>query len=303
MTSHAETIEVKTLGARPVAEASEADAATHVQAIFDSIAPSYDLLNHLLSMGLDRHWWNRAARTFRGTVAHPNARILDICCGTGDMTAALHRLRPKSTPASTCSFCRPTPNSAENTKSGARPEPAEGPSHLEIGASTEPQANTTEAHPITGLDFSPQMLHRAHQKYAHTNIQWVEGDAMHLPYPDNSFDLVTSAFGFRNLTNYAAGLREIHRVLRPNGQIGILECNQPDGLSGTLYTLYFRHILPLIGGLISGDRAAYRYLPASVARFPRPPQMLTLLTEAGFTQPAWDGYLLRAAGLYRAIKP
>ena len=275
----------ETLGARPAAETSEASAATHVREIFDSIAPSYDLLNHLLSMGLDRRWWNRAARTFRGTVAHPNARILDLCCGTGDSTAALHRLRPKSHPAS-CNICKPG---------------APDLSHLEIGGSTSSQGHTPV--PIIGLDFSPQMLARARRKLAHTNILFVEADALHLPYPDASFDLVTSAFGFRNLTNYPAALAEIHRVLRPNGQIGILECNQPGGLSGALYTLYFRHILPLIGGLISGDRAAYRYLPASVARFPRPPQMLALLREAGFTHEAWDGYLLHAAGLYHATKP
>ena len=125
---------------------------------------------------------------------------------------------------------------------------------------------------------------------------------MHLPYPDNSFDLVTSAFGFRNLTNYAEGLTEIHRVLKPGGRIGILECNQPDGLSGALYNLYFKHILPIVGGMISGDRAAYRYLPASVERFPRSPRMLALMAEAGFAACAWDGYLLRAAGLYRGGK-
>jgi demethylmenaquinone methyltransferase/2-methoxy-6-polyprenyl-1,4-benzoquinol methylase len=147
------------------------------------------------------------------------------------------------------------------------------------------------------------MLNRARLKYPTSAIHWIEGDAMHLPYPDASFDLVTAAFGFRNLTNYAAGLAEIHRVLAPGGRVAILECNQPDGLSGALYTLYFRHILPLIGGLISGDRAAYRYLPASVARFPRPPQMFTLMTAAGFTDPTWQGYLLRAAGLYQATKP
>jgi len=234
---------------------AESTAAAEVQSIFNSIAPSYDLLNHLLSMGLDRRWWNRTARTFASILRYPGARVLDICCGTGDLTSALLAQRP------------------------------------------------TTAEPITGLDFSAEMLARARTKYPTPQVLWVEGDAMHLPYPDASFDLVTSAFGFRNLTNYAAGLREIHRVLRPSGQIGILECNQPDGLSGALYTLYFRHILPLIGGLISGDRAAYRYLPASVARFPRPPQMLALLTEAGFQNAAWDGYLLRAAGLYRAIKP
>jgi demethylmenaquinone methyltransferase/2-methoxy-6-polyprenyl-1,4-benzoquinol methylase len=243
-----------TLGARPAAEATEAEAAEHVRELFTSIAPTYDRLNHLLSFGLDRRWWRRAALTFRETLARPDAHILDLCCGTGDMTAALLALRPS---------------------------PSE---------------------PITGLDFSAQMLSLARAKYPTANIHWVEADAMALPYPDNTFDLITAAFGFRNLTNYAAGLAEIHRVLRPGGRIGILEANQPGGLSGAFYTLYFRHILPIIGGLISGDRPAYRYLPASVARFPRPPAMLPLMQNAGFANCTWDGYLLRAAGLYRGVK-
>ena len=242
------------LGARPSGEATETAAAEHVRDIFNSIAPSYDLLNHLLSMGLDRRWWARSARSFRSILVRPEARVLDICCGTGDMTSALLAQRP------------------------------------------------TNGEPITGLDFSAEMLTRARAKYASANAVWVEGDAMHLPYPDNSFDLVTSAFGFRNLTNYAEGLAEIQRVLRPGGRIGILECNQPDGLSGALYNLYFKHILPIVGGMISGDRAAYRYLPASVERFPRSPRMLALMAEAGFADCAWDGYLLRAAGLYRGEK-
>jgi demethylmenaquinone methyltransferase/2-methoxy-6-polyprenyl-1,4-benzoquinol methylase len=242
------------IGARPSGEATETAAAEHVRDLFNSIAPSYDLLNHLLSMGLDRRWWLRAARSFRDVLSNPKSRVLDLCCGTGDMTAALLTQRPAS------------------------------------------------GEPVIGLDFSAEMLSRARTKYASANVDWVEGDAMHLPYPDNSFDLVTSAFGFRNLTNYSEGLAEIHRVLRPGGRIGILECNQPDGLSGAGYNLYFKHILPIVGGMISGDRAAYRYLPASVARFPRPPQMLALMASAGFADCAWDGYLLRAAGLYRGTK-
>jgi demethylmenaquinone methyltransferase / 2-methoxy-6-polyprenyl-1,4-benzoquinol methylase len=241
-------------GARPAGEASEAAAAEHVREIFDSIAPRYDLLNHLLSMGLDRRWWSRAARSFRDVLARPEARVLDLCCGTGDMTAALLAQRPAS------------------------------------------------AEPVTGLDFSAEMLDRARVKYRAANVLWVEGDAMHLPYADGSFDLVTAAFGFRNLTNYAQGLAEIHRVLTPGGTIGILECNQPIGFSGFIYGIYFQHVLPLLGGWISGDRAAYRYLPESVASFPRPPQMLQMMVEAGFAGSAWDGYLLRAAGLYRGVK-
>jgi demethylmenaquinone methyltransferase/2-methoxy-6-polyprenyl-1,4-benzoquinol methylase len=92
------------------------------------------------------------------------------------------------------------------------------------------------------------------------------------------------------------------RVLRPGGRLGILECNQPEGLSGAFYNLYLHYGLPWIGGLLSGERAAYAYLPASIARFPRPPQMLAMLAEAGFGDAAWDGYFMRAAGLYRAVK-
>lgn len=241
-------------GARPAKEASEQEAAAHVREIFGSIAPSYDRLNHLLSLGLDRRWWRRTASSFRDILARPEARVVDICCGTGDLTAALLALRPR------------------------------------------------EAEPVIGLDFSAQMLELAHRKYAAANVRWMEGDAMSLPFPDNSLDLVTSAFGFRNLTNYAAGLAEIHRVLRPGGAIGILECNQPAGISGAVYNVYFHRVLPVLGGWISGERKAYEYLPASVARFPRPPQMLELMREAGFGQCAWDGYLLRAAGLYRGSK-
>jgi demethylmenaquinone methyltransferase/2-methoxy-6-polyprenyl-1,4-benzoquinol methylase len=272
-----------TEGARPASESTEAAAAEHVRELFTSIAPTYDRLNHLLSFGLDRRWWRRSAAAFRATLARPDARILDLCCGTGDMTAALLALRPKPTNTLGAPSV-PTVSSSERV----------GSHDAEIAAPVEP---------ILGLDFSPQMLTLARAKFPTANIRWVEADAMHLPYPDNTFDLITSAFGFRNLTNYTAGLAEIHRVLRPGGRLGILEANQPGGLSGALYTLYFRHILPLIGGLLSGDRAAYKYLPASVARFPRPPRMLQLMQENGFTACSWDPYFLRAAGLYRATKP
>jgi len=248
-------------GARPANEPDEASAAAHVRSLFNSIAPSYDLLNHLLSFGLDRHWWRSTARTFEPILKNPQARVLDLCCGTGDMTAALLALRP----AHTC--------------------PGEDP-----------------AAPVTGLDFSAEMLSRARTKFPQANVEWIEGDAMHLPYPDASFDLVTAAFGFRNLTNYAAALTEIHRVLRPGGQLGILECNHPEGLRGFFYRLHAHYVLPILGGLISGQRSAYKYLPDSIERFPRPPQMKQLLSGAGFTAIGWQGYFLHAAGLYTARK-
>ena len=243
-------------GARPEG-ATEATAAVAVQHMFNDIAPTYDRANHLLSLGLDRRWWRRAARQFKPLLARPDTRVLDLCCGTGDMTGALLALRP-SVPGSP---------------------------------------------PVVGLDFSSNMLIRARLKFPRRDVVFVEGDAMHLRYPDSSFDLVTSAFGFRNLSSYAGGLAEIYRVLTPGGQIGILECNQPAGLTGLLYSLYFKRILPLLGGLISGQPAAYRYLPSSVERFPSPPQMLDLLSDAGFVDRSWTGYTFGTSGLYRATKP
>jgi demethylmenaquinone methyltransferase/2-methoxy-6-polyprenyl-1,4-benzoquinol methylase len=147
------------------------------------------------------------------------------------------------------------------------------------------------------------MLTLATRKFAGRNILPIEADALHLPLADNSVDLVTSAFGFRNLTSYPDGLAELHRVLRPGGQIAILEANQPGGLVGFLYSFYFHRILPIAGGLISGKPRAYAYLPDSVKKFPRPPQMKALILAAGFSNPTWTSYTLGTAGLYRATKP
>jgi demethylmenaquinone methyltransferase / 2-methoxy-6-polyprenyl-1,4-benzoquinol methylase len=162
---------------------------------------------------------------------------------------------------------------------------------------------TTNAAPILAVDFSHQMLSLGQKKFANQNVLPIEADALHLPIANASIDLVTSAFGFRNLANYEEGLTEILRVLRPGGQLGILECNQPEGLTGAIYNLYFRSILPKLGGLITGNASAYSYLNASVERFPRPPRMLELLRKAGFTNPTWTSYTFGAVGLYHATKP
>jgi demethylmenaquinone methyltransferase / 2-methoxy-6-polyprenyl-1,4-benzoquinol methylase len=284
-----------TPGARTANEPDEATAAANVQTLFNTIAPSYDRLNHLLSFGLDRHWWRSTARTFSSILKNPEARILDICCGTGDMTAALLAERPpQSSPGAPCPDSRTRVSTTARVAHSSRP-------HRDEWGTSEVEPSTVQ--PVTGLDFSAEMLTRARTKYATANALWIEGDAMHLPFADASLDLVTAAFGFRNLTNYAEALTEIHRVLRPGGQLGILECNHPEGLSGAFYNLYLHHGLPLIGGWISGQRAAYAYLPASIARFPRPPRMKQMLTEAGFANPTWRGYFMHAAGLYRATKP
>ena len=267
-----------TPGARPAGITDSSAAAENIHRMFDAIAPTYDRANHLLSFGLDRTWWLRAARAVRSVLQRPDAVVLDLCCGTGDMTLALYRHRPKG-----------------NRSSGA-------PSLTALSSKVGSNPSNQPA-PILALDFSHNMLSLALPKFAGKNIVPIEADALHLPLADSSVDLVTSAFGFRNLADYAAGLAELHRVLRPGGQIAILEFNQPTGPIGTLYNLYFRHVLPRFGGLISRDLAAYAYLPQSVGRFPAPERMKELIAAAGFSSPTWTSYTLGTAGLYRATKP
>jgi demethylmenaquinone methyltransferase / 2-methoxy-6-polyprenyl-1,4-benzoquinol methylase len=238
------------LGAAPEGASDPAAVSRAVQEMFSSIAPRYDLLNHLLSLNIDRWWWSRTAGTFKHILSGPDARVLDLCCGTGDMAFALSR-RPGA--------------------SGAR---------------------------IVGADFSHPMLERAVLKAQGTRLRWVEADALRLPFPDASFDLVTSAFGFRNLADYDAGLREIVRILRPGGECGILECSEPNGWLGKLYGVYFRRVLPALGTLISGVKGPYAYLPASVARFPSSPELITRMRSAGFTYASWTPYTFGTAGLF-----
>jgi demethylmenaquinone methyltransferase/2-methoxy-6-polyprenyl-1,4-benzoquinol methylase len=158
---------------------------------------------------------------------------------------------------------------------------------------------------ILGADFSHAMLQRATAKSTTANgsaPKWIEADALNLPFPSAHFDLVTSAFGFRNLANYDAGLREIARVLRPGGECGILDFGEPGGVMGTLYRIYFKQVLPRIGTMISGVRGPYAYLPASVERFPPPEEMLARMKAAGFAEATWTPYTFGIAGLYRGKK-
>ena len=156
---------------------------------------------------------------------------------------------------------------------------------------------------ITGADFSHPMLVLALKKKSPPRpIKWIEADALQLPFPDQSFDLVTSAFGFRNLADYDAGLREILRVLRPGGECGILEFSEPQGFMGKIYDVYFKSVLPRIGRVISGNSGAYSYLPASVERFPQPPEILVGMRTAGFRDASWTPYTFGIAGLFRGTR-
>jgi demethylmenaquinone methyltransferase/2-methoxy-6-polyprenyl-1,4-benzoquinol methylase len=142
------------------------------------------------------------------------------------------------------------------------------------------------------------MLVRAVEKSRGTSMRWLEADALRLPVPDGSFDLVTSAFGFRNLADYDAGLREIFRVLRSGGEVGILDFGEPKGLIGRVYRVYFKRVLPAVGTVISGVKGPYAYLPASVERFPSPGEMLDRMRAVGFNDVSWTPYSFGIAGLY-----
>jgi demethylmenaquinone methyltransferase/2-methoxy-6-polyprenyl-1,4-benzoquinol methylase len=131
----------------------------------------------------------------------------------------------------------------------------------------------------------------------------MEADALRLPMADGSLDLITTAFGFRNLVNYQAGLVEFYRALGPEGELGILDCSKPGGRMGQLYGFYFRHVLPVVGARISGDAGAYGYLPDSVERFPAPAVLLEMMREAGFVEVSWTPYSFGIAGLWRGRKP
>ncbi len=249
-------------GTRPEGASSEADAARKVREMFTQIAPRYDLLNHLLSFELDRLWRARAAKCLRPILKRPDALVLDLCCGTGDLALAL--------------------------------------------------GNAGEAR-ILGADFAHPMLVRARMKSQlaprhsglppRVSIPFFEADALRLPFADASFDLVTSAFGFRNLANYEAGLCEIYRVLKPGGTIAILEfAEPPKGFLGDVYRWYFTRVLPRVGWLISGHRSAYSYLPKSVSRFFRPPELAALMRRVGYQSVDFHEWTMGTAALHTATR-
>jgi len=161
---------------------------------------------------------------------------------------------------------------------------------------------------IIGADFSHTMLVRARAKaIAESNgsapVPFLEADALRLPFADASFDLVTTAFGFRNLANYEAGLREMLRVLKPEGALAILEFTEPaPGFIGDAYRFYCQKILPKIGGLISGDSAAYAYLPKSVARFFRPDELAGLMQQVGYAKVRFILMMLDSVALHIGVK-
>jgi len=195
-----------------------------VRAMFDRIAPVYDVMNRVMTAGLDGRWRRETATA----AVSPGDRVLDVCCGTGDLALACAR-------------------------AGGR---------------------------VTGLDFSERMLERARRKSG--EIEWVQGDALALPFEDDSFDAATVGFGVRNLEDLDRGLAELARVLHPGGRLGVLEITRPQGLLSPFYSVWFGGVVPVLGKLLPGG-SAYTYLPASVKRFPGPEDLARFLREAGFS--------------------
>ncbi len=195
-----------------------------VESMFDRIAPVYDAMNRVMTAGLDRRWRRLTAQA----VVRPGDRVLDACCGTGDLAVAARR----------------------------------------AGASS-----------VVGLDFAERMLERARRKSL--EIEWVRGDLLALPFAEGSFDAATVGFGVRNVADLERALRELRRVLRPGGRLGILEITQPRGLLRPFFSVWFDRVVPLLGKLLPGGRA-YTYLPASVRRFPAADELAGLLESCGF---------------------
>lgn len=240
-------------GTRPEGARNEQEASQRVREMFTRIAPRYDLLNHLLSAQMDRVWRARVAKEFKSILERPDARALDVCCGTGDLAFSLGR-------------------------------------HAKAR--------------IIGADFSHTMLVRARGKNGSVPFTFLEADALRLPFADSCFDLITMAFGFRNLANYEDGLQEMFRLLKRNGTLGILEFAEPSpGFLGDLYRFYTQRVLPKVGGLISGDAAAYEYLPKSVARFFRPDELAEVMTRVGYAPVRYHLMTLGSVALHIAIRP
>jgi len=213
-----------------------------VRTMFDRIAPVYDAMNRVMTAGLDQRWRRLTVQA----VVRPGDRVLDACCGTGDLALAAR------------------------AAGGV----------------------------VTGLDFSERMLERARRKSP--AIEWVSGDLTALSFPEGSFDAATVGFGVRNVDDLDKALAELRRVLAPGGRVGILEITRPSGPMRHFYALWFDRIVPLLGRILPGG-AAYRYLPASVRRFPEADELAERLLEAGFADVRWRAFAGGIVALHTGI--
>jgi demethylmenaquinone methyltransferase/2-methoxy-6-polyprenyl-1,4-benzoquinol methylase len=223
--------------------------------MFANIAGRYDLLNHLLSMNIDKRWRRLVANSLQSTLDHSEARVLDVACGTGDLSFMI----------------------------------------FESGKAR-----------VVGIDFCRPMLEIANAKAskAGSTVPFVEGDALELPFPDRMFEAATIAFGLRNLTSVETGIKELLRVLKPGGRVVVLEFSKSTTpVLRTVFRIYFTKVLPRLGGLISGSRSAYEYLPDSVGRFPDQEALARLMTQAGFEGVGFQNLTGGIAALHFGTRP
>jgi demethylmenaquinone methyltransferase/2-methoxy-6-polyprenyl-1,4-benzoquinol methylase len=258
VTEAAEPAVTVNTGASPEGIAGEEAASRWVRGMFGKIAGHYDLLNHLLSFNLDKRWRARTVERVANVLQNSDARVLDLCCGTGDVLLSLE---------------------ARNS----------GPADAKI----------------FGSDFCHPMLVEAQRKISDCRLQspLFESDALALPLANASLDLITVAFGFRNLANYRHGLAEFARVLKPGGTLAILEFSQPTNpLFAAVYRFFSMRVLPWVGGLISGSREAYSYLPESIRKFPGAEDLASQMRAAGFASVEFERMTFGAVALHIARK-
>lgn len=260
-----------------------------VQQMFAEIAPKYDLMNHLLSLNVDR-WWRW--RTVRRLAPTADARVLDVCTGTGDLALALlHHMNQ------------------DVQRQGAKAS-VSGATDARQGILTADQAAARDLADcrVVASDFCRPMLEIGEKKASRLPgkaLQFVEADSLQLPFPSEQFDLVTVAFGLRNVSDTLGGLREMVRVIRPGGRVGVLEFTMPRiwPLS-SLYKFYFLKVLPRIGQWFAKNRSdAYSYLPESVGQFPQYEQLAAMMQAAGLQQVKFYPMTVGLATLYVGVKP
>jgi demethylmenaquinone methyltransferase/2-methoxy-6-polyprenyl-1,4-benzoquinol methylase len=235
--------------------ATESEQSQSVREMFATIAARYDLLNHLLSGNIDRRWRRLVAKKLFTNLPGTDLRILDVACGTGDLSLTLRETRKGQ---------------------------------------------------IVGIDFCRPMLNIAVAKSLKHGFQipFIEADALDLPFRDRSFDGATIAFGLRNLSSVEAGFKELFRVLRPGGRVAVLEFSRPStAILRSLFSVYFTKVLPVFGGLISGSRSAYQYLPDSVSRFPGQEELASMMKVVGFEEITFQNLTGGIAALHLGMRP
>ena len=297
--------------------------------MFDSIAGDYDALNHILSLDVDKIWRRRALKQIVDAPAP--VQVLDLACGTGDFSIAIAKaltrsfrqaqrpdseetaLRQAQGPVS--AVTEPKSSVTEHKSSVTEPAEVTGTSanastssatRDSVGAPGASTSSATGGH-VTGVDLSEGMLAVMREKVGKAGLSGMisieEGDGENLRFPDNTFDRVTIAFGIRNFEDRPKGLREMLRVLKPGGRLVILELSRPENkVVRWFYDLYFLHILPKIGGKVSGDKAAYAYLPASVAAFPGKKEFIATMRKAGFRTVTHKAFTLGICRMYTGEK-